>query len=116
MFRLFLPLGPASFLRGTFCFFSGLKAPRPAFMCYQRQVIKPQIEDSDDSDEEWTPKQQGEGSGGLRHPFEIRPDLGFRNVSELASENWFFFPLKTQRSANKQDAMQNIVRSYPYTF
>ncbi|KAM7340974.1 hypothetical protein ACRRTK_001589 [Alexandromys fortis] len=36
----------------------GLKAPRPAFMCYQRQAIRPQIEDSEDSDEEWTPKQQ----------------------------------------------------------
>ncbi|XP_021077190.1 histone-lysine N-methyltransferase PRDM9 [Mus pahari] len=36
----------------------GLRAPRPAFMCYQRQTIKPQINDSEDSDEEWTPKQQ----------------------------------------------------------
>nr|ACI23394.1 PRDM9-B [Mus musculus domesticus] len=37
----------------------GLRAPRPAFMCYQRQAMKPQINDSEDSDEEWTPKQQG---------------------------------------------------------
>ncbi|XP_040584272.1 histone-lysine N-methyltransferase PRDM9 [Mesocricetus auratus] len=37
----------------------GLKAPRPAFMCYQRQAFKPQIDDSEDSDEEWTPKRQG---------------------------------------------------------
>ncbi|XP_021513083.2 histone-lysine N-methyltransferase PRDM9 [Meriones unguiculatus] len=36
----------------------GLKAPKPAFMCFQRQAVKPQISDSDDSDEEWTPKQQ----------------------------------------------------------
>ncbi|XP_006524051.1 histone-lysine N-methyltransferase PRDM9 isoform X4 [Mus musculus] len=36
----------------------GLRAPRPAFMCYQRQAMKPQINDSEDSDEEWTPKQQ----------------------------------------------------------
>eukprot|EP00073_Rattus_norvegicus_P043001 XP_017444954.1 PREDICTED: histone-lysine N-methyltransferase PRDM9 isoform X3 [Rattus norvegicus] len=36
----------------------GLRAPRPAFMCYQRQAIKPQINDNEDSDEEWTPKQQ----------------------------------------------------------
>ncbi|XP_076409101.1 histone-lysine N-methyltransferase PRDM9 isoform X1 [Peromyscus maniculatus bairdii] len=40
----------------------GLRAPRPAFMCYQRQRIKPQIDDSEDSDEEWTPKQQGSPS------------------------------------------------------
>ncbi|VCX39728.1 unnamed protein product, partial [Gulo gulo] len=36
----------------------GLRAPRPAFMCHRRQAIKPQVDDPEDSDEEWTPRQQ----------------------------------------------------------
>ncbi|XP_076989466.1 histone-lysine N-methyltransferase PRDM7 [Tamandua tetradactyla] len=36
----------------------GLRAPRPAFMCHRRQTIKPQVDDAEDSDEEWTPRQQ----------------------------------------------------------
>uniref|UniRef100_A0A452TY75 Histone-lysine N-methyltransferase PRDM9 n=1 Tax=Ursus maritimus TaxID=29073 RepID=A0A452TY75_URSMA len=41
----------------------GLRAPRPAFMCHRRQAIKSQVDDTEDSDEEWTPRQQGEGPG-----------------------------------------------------
>ena len=29
------------------------------------QVMKPQVDDTEDSDEEWTPRQQGEGPGGF---------------------------------------------------
>uniref|UniRef100_G1L3S5 PR/SET domain 7 n=1 Tax=Ailuropoda melanoleuca TaxID=9646 RepID=G1L3S5_AILME len=36
----------------------GLRAPRPAFMCHRRQAIKPQVDDTEDSDEEWTPRRQ----------------------------------------------------------
>uniref|UniRef100_A0A8C9DP89 PR/SET domain 7 n=1 Tax=Prolemur simus TaxID=1328070 RepID=A0A8C9DP89_PROSS len=36
----------------------GLRAPRPAFMCHRRQAIKHQVDDTEDSDEEWTPRQQ----------------------------------------------------------
>ncbi|XP_059759763.1 histone-lysine N-methyltransferase PRDM7 [Balaenoptera ricei] len=36
----------------------GLRAPRPAFMCHRRQATKPQVDDPEDSDEEWTPRQQ----------------------------------------------------------
>nr|XP_010968273.1 PREDICTED: probable histone-lysine N-methyltransferase PRDM7 [Camelus bactrianus] len=36
----------------------GLRAPRPAFMCHRRKAIKPQVDDTEDSDEEWTPRQQ----------------------------------------------------------
>uniref|UniRef100_A0A452RL30 Histone-lysine N-methyltransferase PRDM9 n=1 Tax=Ursus americanus TaxID=9643 RepID=A0A452RL30_URSAM len=36
----------------------GLRAPRPAFMCHRRQAIKSQVDDTEDSDEEWTPRQQ----------------------------------------------------------
>ncbi|XP_045748042.1 histone-lysine N-methyltransferase PRDM7 [Mirounga angustirostris] len=36
----------------------GLRAPRPAFMCHRRQAIKPPVDDTEDSDEEWTPRQQ----------------------------------------------------------
>ncbi|CAK6437568.1 unnamed protein product [Pipistrellus nathusii] len=39
----------------------GLRAPRPAFMCHRRRTAKPpteDAEDSEDSDEEWTPRQR----------------------------------------------------------
>ncbi|XP_032179351.1 probable histone-lysine N-methyltransferase PRDM7 [Mustela erminea] len=36
----------------------GLRAPRPAFMCHRRQAIIPRVDDTEDSDEEWTPRQQ----------------------------------------------------------
>ncbi|XP_039081008.1 histone-lysine N-methyltransferase PRDM9-like [Hyaena hyaena] len=36
----------------------GLRAPRPAFMCHRRQAIKPPVDDTEDSSEEWTPRQQ----------------------------------------------------------
>ncbi|XP_075384216.1 histone-lysine N-methyltransferase PRDM7-like [Tenrec ecaudatus] len=36
----------------------GLRAPRPAFMCHHRPAAKGQVEDSEDSDEEWTPRQR----------------------------------------------------------
>lgn len=110
----FVPSSRA-FLRGIFCCFSGLRAPRPAFMCYQRQAMKPQINDSEDSDEEWTPKQQGEerlgefrsevrGQENLEVPIGNQARFRFHNVSEPTSENWVF---QNQGSANKQDAMQN---------
>ena len=38
-------------------------------MHHCRQVIKPQVDDSEDSDEERTPRQQGEGPGGFRGVF-----------------------------------------------
>ncbi|XP_043766487.1 probable histone-lysine N-methyltransferase PRDM7 [Cervus elaphus] len=37
----------------------GFRATRPAFMHHRRQLIKPQVDDTEDSDEEWTPRQQG---------------------------------------------------------
>ena len=55
----------SSFLEQIFCFFPGFGATRPAFMHHRRQVIKPEVEDTEDSDEEWTPRQQGEGPGGF---------------------------------------------------
>ncbi|KAF4011478.1 hypothetical protein G4228_001866 [Cervus hanglu yarkandensis] len=36
----------------------GFRATRPAFMHHHRQVIKPQVDDTEGSDEEWTPRQQ----------------------------------------------------------
>ncbi|CAI9181595.1 unnamed protein product [Rangifer tarandus platyrhynchus] len=40
----------------------GFRATRPDFMHHRRQVIKPQVDDTEDSDEEWTPRQQGKFS------------------------------------------------------
>ncbi|XP_008563628.1 PREDICTED: probable histone-lysine N-methyltransferase PRDM7, partial [Galeopterus variegatus] len=35
----------------------GLRAPRPAFMCHRR-LAKLHVDDTEDSDEEWTPRQK----------------------------------------------------------
>jgi len=59
----------ASFLEHIFCFFPGLRATQPAFMHHRRQVIKPQGDDTEDSDEEWTPQHQGEWPGECRGVF-----------------------------------------------
>ncbi|KAM6151590.1 histone-lysine N-methyltransferase PRDM7-like [Rhynchocyon petersi] len=40
---------------------SGLKTPRPAFMSRQRKKSKTHVENTDDSDEEWTPTWQEHG-------------------------------------------------------
>ncbi|KAB0353818.1 hypothetical protein FD755_023487 [Muntiacus reevesi] len=40
----------------------GFRATRPDFMHPRRQAIKPQGDDTEDSDEEWTPRQQGKPS------------------------------------------------------
>ncbi|MXQ99832.1 hypothetical protein E5288_WYG012325 [Bos mutus] len=41
----------------------GFRATQPGFMHHRRQVLKPQADDTEDSDEEWTPRQQGKPSG-----------------------------------------------------
>uniref|UniRef100_A0A2K5Q8M9 SET domain-containing protein n=1 Tax=Cebus imitator TaxID=2715852 RepID=A0A2K5Q8M9_CEBIM len=53
----------------------GLRASRPAFMCHRRQAIKLQVDDTEDSDEEWTPRQQGKRKG--------MPKASFSNESSL---------------------------------
>ncbi|XP_065775597.1 histone-lysine N-methyltransferase PRDM9-like [Muntiacus reevesi] len=40
----------------------GFRATRPDFMHPRRQAIKPQGDETEDSDEEWTPRQQGKPS------------------------------------------------------
>ncbi|KAB0346522.1 hypothetical protein FD754_011379 [Muntiacus muntjak] len=40
----------------------GFRATQPTFMHHRRQVIKSQVDDTEDSDEEWTPRQQGKPS------------------------------------------------------
>ncbi|KAB0337793.1 hypothetical protein FD754_024987 [Muntiacus muntjak] len=47
----------------------GFRATRPDFMHPRRQAIKPQGDDTEDSDEEWTPRQQGESPGGCGRVF-----------------------------------------------
>uniref|UniRef100_A0AAA9SSU7 Histone-lysine N-methyltransferase PRDM9 n=1 Tax=Bos taurus TaxID=9913 RepID=A0AAA9SSU7_BOVIN len=41
----------------------GFRATQPGFMHHGRQVLKSQVDDTEDSDEEWTPRQQGKPSG-----------------------------------------------------
>ncbi|XP_035873163.1 histone-lysine N-methyltransferase PRDM9-like [Phyllostomus discolor] len=48
------------FISRGFCFFPCLRAPQAAFMCQRMPATKPPMDKSEDSDEEWTPRQQGE--------------------------------------------------------
>lgn len=83
----FVPPSSSSVLRQKGGFFPGLRAPRPAFMCHRRQAIKPQVDDTEDSDEEWTPRQQGEGPGGFRHLPETSLGLVLGCISGICKEN-----------------------------
>ena len=56
-------------------------------MHHRRQVIKPQVDDTEDSDEEWTPRQQGEGPGGFGGVF---LGLGLNYFSAISKENIIF--------------------------
>ncbi|KAK2490660.1 hypothetical protein MC885_017169, partial [Smutsia gigantea] len=65
----------------------GLRSPRPAFMCHRRQAIKPQVDDAEDSDEEWMPSQQVKPSrvafrvGQSKHQKELSETANFLNIS-----------------------------------
>lgn len=56
-----VPSGALFPSRHRVCLLPGLRAPRPAFMCHRRRASRRRDEDAEDSDEEWTPRQQGEG-------------------------------------------------------
>ncbi|KAG8508172.1 Histone-lysine N-methyltransferase PRDM9, partial [Galemys pyrenaicus] len=61
--------------------FAGLRAPRPAFMCHRRLASKPKVEDTEDSDEEWTPRQQ------VKHPwvaFRVEQSKHQKGMSRVA--------------------------------
>ncbi|KAB0338532.1 hypothetical protein FD754_024510 [Muntiacus muntjak] len=62
----------------------GFRATRPDFMHHRRQVIKPQVDDTEDSDEEWAPRQQGEGPGGFRGGHENKHLIVCKGI-EIAS-------------------------------
>lgn len=62
----FVPPSGSSLSGQRFCFIPGLRASRPAFMCHHKEAMRPQANDTEDSDEEWTPQKQGEGPGRLR--------------------------------------------------
>ena len=60
---------PGSLLSGRrSCLFAGLRAPRPAFTCHRSPAAELQEEDPGDSDEEWTPRRQGEGQAEPEPP------------------------------------------------
>ncbi|XP_060040953.1 histone-lysine N-methyltransferase PRDM7 [Erinaceus europaeus] len=74
----------------------GLRAPRPAFMCHRRQATKSKLDDTEDSDEEWTPRQQVKPSwmifrvekskhqkGVLKQP--VHSESSFKELSETAN-------------------------------
>ena len=62
-------------------------------MHHRRQVIKSLVDDTEDSDEEWTPRQQGEGPGGFSLP-ETSLGLGLNYISTISKENIIFSILK----------------------
>ncbi|XP_065775592.1 histone-lysine N-methyltransferase PRDM9-like [Muntiacus reevesi] len=62
----------------------GFRATRPTFMRHRRQVIKPQGDDTEDSDEEWTPRQQGKPSS---MPFRVEHSKHQKRMSRAPLSN-----------------------------
>ncbi|KAB0353378.1 hypothetical protein FD755_023919 [Muntiacus reevesi] len=62
----------------------GFRATRPDFMHPRRQVIKPQGDDTEDSDEEWTPRQQGKPSS---MPFRVEHSKQQKRMSRVPISN-----------------------------
>ena len=55
-------------------------------MCHRRQATKLQEQDPEDSDEEWTPRQQGEGQEEPELPSSLGPALGQAASQQLTRE------------------------------
>ncbi|ELK08463.1 Histone-lysine N-methyltransferase PRDM9 [Pteropus alecto] len=79
----------------------GLRAPRPAFTCHRRKAVKPQVDNIEDSDEEWTPRHQREGPGGVRElrrkgtevkMYSLRERTGhvYQEVSEPQDDDYLY--------------------------
>ncbi|XP_065775595.1 histone-lysine N-methyltransferase PRDM9-like [Muntiacus reevesi] len=62
----------------------GFRATRPDFMHPRRQAIKPQGDDTEDSDEEWTPRQQGKPSS---MPFRVEHSKHQKRMSRAPLSN-----------------------------
>ncbi|KAM9696478.1 histone-lysine N-methyltransferase PRDM7-like [Dama dama] len=71
----------------------GFKATRPDFMHHRRQVIKPQVDDTEDSDEEWTPRQQElrrKETGVKRYSLRERKGHVYQEVSEPQDDDYLY--------------------------
>ncbi|XP_065775598.1 histone-lysine N-methyltransferase PRDM9-like [Muntiacus reevesi] len=62
----------------------GFRATRPDFMHPRGQAIKPQGDDTEDSDEEWTPRQQGKPSS---MPFRVEHSKHQKRMSRAPLSN-----------------------------
>ncbi|XP_075852026.1 histone-lysine N-methyltransferase PRDM7 [Microcebus murinus] len=78
----------------------GLRAPRPAFMCHRRQAIKHQVDDTEDSDEEWTPRQQVK-----------RPWLAFRVEQSIHQKGMPRAPLSDGSSLKELSGTANLLNT-----
>ncbi|KAB0405038.1 hypothetical protein E2I00_013571, partial [Balaenoptera physalus] len=71
----------------------GLRAPRPAFMCHRRQATKAQVDDPEDSDEEWTPRQQERRTKQIEvKMYSLRERKGhlYQEVSEPQDDDYLY--------------------------
>ncbi|KAI5276852.1 Histone-Lysine N-Methyltransferase Prdm9 [Manis pentadactyla] len=71
----------------------GLRSPRPAFMRRRRQAIKPQVDDTEDSDEEWTPSQQERGRKETEvktYSLRERKVCTYQEVSEPQDDDYLY--------------------------
>ncbi|KAF4008267.1 hypothetical protein G4228_019957 [Cervus hanglu yarkandensis] len=71
----------------------GFRATRPDFLHHRRQVIKPQVDDTEDSDEEWTPRQQelrGKETGVKRYSLRERKGHVYQEVSEPQDDDYLY--------------------------
>ncbi|KAM5330131.1 histone-lysine N-methyltransferase PRDM9-like [Glossophaga mutica] len=76
----------------------GLRASRPAFMCHRRQATELQAEDPEDSDEEWTPRQQ------------VKPSwVAFRRKQRKHQKATSKVPLSNEYSLKKLSGTANLM-------
>lgn len=66
-----------------------------------RQATKPQVDDTEDSDEEWMPRQQGEEPGGFKGVLKLTWVQEPAASQEVTTET--LFPQNHRRSQSKQD-------------
>ncbi|KAI5236134.1 putative Histone-Lysine N-Methyltransferase Prdm7 [Manis pentadactyla] len=71
----------------------GLRSSQPALTRRRRQATKPQVDDTEDSDEEWTPSQQelgGEETEGKTYNLQERKGCVYQEVSEPQDDDYLY--------------------------
>uniref|UniRef100_G1TIB2 PR/SET domain 7 n=1 Tax=Oryctolagus cuniculus TaxID=9986 RepID=G1TIB2_RABIT len=78
----------------------GLRAPRPAFMCHRRLAVRARADDTEDSDEEWTPRQQ------VKPPW-----MAFRTEHSKHQKGMPRLPVNNESSLKELSGIANLLNT-----